>query len=48
MKRKMWIVMALAALILALCCGGALAAERRISGTVNVSTLPDLCKRDTN
>lgn len=43
MKRKMWIVMALAAMILALCSGGALAAERRISGTVNVSTLPDFC-----
>ena len=43
MKRRFWIILALAALILALGCGGALAAERRISGTVNVSTLPDFC-----
>ena len=40
MMRKMWIVMALAAMILALCCGGALAVEREVSGTVKLSTLP--------
>ena len=41
MKRKMWIVMALAAMILALWCGSAMAATIQRSGTVNVSSLPD-------
>ena len=43
MKRKLWIMLALATLIAALWCGTAFAAERRVSGTVNVSTLPDHC-----
>ncbi len=41
MKQKMWIVMALAVMILALWCGSAMAADREVYGTVNVSTLPD-------
>lgn len=46
MKRKLWIILALAALILALGCGGAMAADetvetKSIFGIVNASTLPD-------
>lgn len=40
MKQKMWIVMALAAMILALWCGSAMAVERQVHGTVNLSTIP--------
>ncbi len=46
MKRKLWIILTLAALILALGCGGAMAADETIEtksifGIVNASTLPD-------
>ena len=40
MKRKTWIVMALAVMILALWCGSAMAVERQVHGTVNLSTIP--------
>ena len=45
MKRKLWILLALTVLSVALCCGGAMAAEDggavNVFGIVNASTLPD-------